>query len=448
MKITVQCPVCGTEIEVNYQGQNIHCNKCGSSFPLNWEEKKENPFSSPDETESERNTPLYQRDRLREMSEHELKVYLEKLRKSYIYAKSAEDSLAYKDQIALVSRIISGRKDSGVSVEPVRNFEVASNKTNTPKKKKSSSRGCCGITFIFVVIVFVIAGLSRMFQSSSNVAQSTKAESSSTSKITNKLTPSPTKAPTRTPSKVNLSKEKAVADSGEYAFITTDDLDKYIANMTGQKIYTVITVDNIDSEKVQANIGDGLMFQTFNTNKDYSGVASEGDVVAVYGTVGESQSFLGAHWTEVNDSAIFAVGAAAINYRKTETDSSLSEFLTATEETAKTTPLTEAEYKSLCQSYSYNDILRNPDSYKKKYAVLSGTVDQIVEGVLNLYTTIYIPDSDGNKWSCNYNYSSGETRVLEGDYVTVYGQLDGTTKATTLLGKQVTMPYIEIEYFN
>lgn len=36
--------------------------------------------------------------------------------------------------------------------------------------------------------------------------------------------------------------------------------------------------------------------------------------------------------------------------------------------------------------------------------------------------------------------------MLEGDQVTVYGMLDGTTTSETVLGKQVEMPYLNIKY--
>jgi hypothetical protein len=37
--------------------------------------------------------------------------------------------------------------------------------------------------------------------------------------------------------------------------------------------------------------------------------------------------------------------------------------------------------------------------------------------------------------------------MLEGDSVKVYGKCKGTSTSTTLLGKQVTLVYIDAEYF-
>lgn len=62
--------------------------------------------------------------------------------------------------------------------------------------------------------------------------------------------------------------------------------------------------------------------------------------------------------------------------------------------------------------------------------------------------TLYIVDGNGNKWDCSYRYEDGETHYLEGDWVTVYGTCSGTLNSTTLLGKQVTLPSIDVEYIN
>ena len=108
---------------------------------------------------------------------------------------------------------------------------------------------------------------------------------------------------------------------------------------------------------------------------------------------------------------------------------------------------TKDEYKALCQTISYNDILRNPDDYKGSYAVVSGKVDQIIEGWFGSYS-IFIIDGNGNKWGCTYSYGDGESHVLKGDYVTAYGQCKGTDTSRTVLGEQVTMPRVDLEYID
>ena len=48
----------------------------------------------------------------------------------------------------------------------------------------------------------------------------------------------------------------------------------------------------------------------------------------------------------------------------------------------------------------------------------------------------------------NYTYKDNESRKLEGDNITVYGELNGTAKSETILGKQVIYPYVDIETDN
>ena len=93
-----------------------------------------------------------------------------------------------------------------------------------------------------------------------------------------------------------------------------------------------------------------------------------------------------------------------------------------------------ANYKASCETFDYQDVLRNPDSYKDRNCVVSGTVEQIIEGWFGSFT-IFVTDANGNKWGCVYSYKDGESHLLEGDGVTMYG-------------KQVTMPRVDVEYIN
>ena len=104
----------------------------------------------------------------------------------------------------------------------------------------------------------------------------------------------------------------------------------------------------------------------------------------------------------------------------------------------------ELTIKALSQTYNHEDILRNPDSFKNLNCKVSGTVSQTFEGIRD---TIYIKDSSGNIWGCKYSYKSGDTHMLDGDKVTVYGILNGTSHAYNALGDQVTFPYVNVKYY-
>ena len=239
-----------------------------------------------------------------------------------------------------------------------------------------------------------------------------------------------------------------------YAYITNSDLDKYGSNMEGVKIYVVTNIDDMKDNSIQSNMSDGFMMSSFHVSNDniyskYEDILKEDDTVAILGTVSDvtSYGFAGKSY-DINNCLVFAVGSDAEQYRKDSSDESLSDYFVVTEDVANLNDdVSESDYKNLCEYYDYNDILRNPDSYKKKYCRIDGTVDQIMEGWFGSYT-IYLMDDNGNKWGCTYSYKDGESHVLEGDYISVYGMLNGTETVTTVLGAQVTLPYVDLEYIN
>lgn len=236
-------------------------------------------------------------------------------------------------------------------------------------------------------------------------------------------------------------------ESGEYPYITTEDLEKYHANMDGVKVCMVTDVDDIDKEKIQSTIGNGFMMSNFNTKNSYVGKVEDDDIVAIIGTVNGYHDY-GAMGKSINfdNCMVVASGEDAEKYRKSKTDKSLEEYFVATKETISSgTEVTEEEYKDLCETLKYKDILRSPDSYEGKMCKVSGKAEQIIEGWLGTLT-IYVVDSNGDKWGCTYMYKDGEEHVLEGDSVIVYGECKGTAKVKTLLGKQVILPEVDLEY--
>ena len=241
-------------------------------------------------------------------------------------------------------------------------------------------------------------------------------------------------------------------NSGEYHFITNSDLTTYYANLSGEKIFIVTEISDFKDGMVQCNILDtGYMMSNFYTNYNYKSSLKKGDKIAILGIVDNKVDSYGSFGKSFNfrDCMIFASGNDALEYLSSSSDSYFDPFLVMTEEVANSTQeIGEDDFISLCEVYAYNDILyelRNPDNYSKKYCKLEGEVKQIIEGLFDSYT-IYVIDADDNQWECTYTYKNGESHLLEKDKVTVYGILKGTTTATTLLGKQVTLPKIEIKY--
>lgn len=250
---------------------------------------------------------------------------------------------------------------------------------------------------------------------------------------------------------INLENELSKFLSGGYHFITNEDLNKYCSNMDGVKVYVVTSISDMKEGRIQSTLSEnGLMMSDFSVGENYAkyeNALSRGDLIAICGTVSghDDYGFMGTS-VNLNDCMVFAIGDNARMYEKTASDGELSGYFVITEEVANSSnDVSENDYKSLCRALDYEDILRNPSQNEGKYCIVSGTVDQIIEGWFGAFS-IFIVDSSGNKWGCVYYYKDGEPRLIEGDYVKVYGICDGTDTTTTVLGQQVTMPRVDLEY--
>lgn len=111
-----------------------------------------------------------------------------------------------------------------------------------------------------------------------------------------------------------------------------------------------------------------------------------------------------------------------------------------------------ADYIASCTAPSYEEIMRRPDEYRKKPVTVTGEVVQVLEET-HLFTgttiNIRLQDENGDVWLLIYNKSDVQTpngNVLGGDRLTVYGDCTGTTSYKNLLGKQITVPTINVKY--
>jgi hypothetical protein len=103
-------------------------------------------------------------------------------------------------------------------------------------------------------------------------------------------------------------------------------------------------------------------------------------------------------------------------------------------------------YMAQCSDVSYADVERNPDQYDGTYVKVSGTVKQVIEGWFNSVTLRL--SENGNIWVITYTREDGESRILEGDSITAYGKCSGVSNVTTILGEQLTLPSMSMQYYN
>lgn len=128
-----------------------------------------------------------------------------------------------------------------------------------------------------------------------------------------------------------------------------------------------------------------------------------------------------------------------------------------TQEPTKDPAQTEQEFKDSCSTISFEDLSRNPDKYKGNNYKFTGQVIQVQEGWFDtvelrinvtkeefeyiddvmwtdtIYATVTIPD--------------GADKLLEDDVITFWGTCDGDYTYETVMGNNVSLPKIDIKYY-
>lgn len=105
-----------------------------------------------------------------------------------------------------------------------------------------------------------------------------------------------------------------------------------------------------------------------------------------------------------------------------------------------------AEYVSGCETVVYKDVERNPSDFEGRYIAVTGEVIQVSEGWFNT-VTLRIKNEDGT-WYATYTREDNEPRILEDDIITAYGECTGVETYSTVLGSKMTIPAMEIEYYD
>lgn len=110
----------------------------------------------------------------------------------------------------------------------------------------------------------------------------------------------------------------------------------------------------------------------------------------------------------------------------------------------------ENEYRAACKTYTYEEIARNPDKYEKSLAKFTGEVIQVLKNgdeiqmrVNVTYNEFYYTDTV----FVFYNVKN-KTNLLEGDIITMYGELRGTQEYESILGQEISIPRIYVKYID
>ncbi|MBQ6468169.1 MAG: zinc ribbon domain-containing protein [Clostridia bacterium] len=111
--------------------------------------------------------------------------------------------------------------------------------------------------------------------------------------------------------------------------------------------------------------------------------------------------------------------------------------------------MSESKYKASCQSVSYDSLSRYPGKYEGTYVKVTGKVFQVIsESSSPLYYSVYFIRSNGNLYYVRINNYSSDSRILEGDTITVWGTFDEIYTYETIRGNANSVPQITAEYWS
>ena len=121
------------------------------------------------------------------------------------------------------------------------------------------------------------------------------------------------------------------------------------------------------------------------------------------------------------------------------------------EEPSDLVDLPEQEYRNKCQVYAYDEIARYPDKYEKSLAKFTGEVVQVMRDGDNLQMRVDVTKNEYDFYEDTvyvYYTISNNVNVLEGDIITMYGELRGTQTYESVLGAEISIPRIYVQYID
>ena len=111
----------------------------------------------------------------------------------------------------------------------------------------------------------------------------------------------------------------------------------------------------------------------------------------------------------------------------------------------------KADYISQCVPYTFKEIARDPDTYEGTYGSYKGEIIQVLESgnYYNLRVNIteqgYYSTYYTDTIFVEYTAAEGESRLLEGDIVVIYGMNGGLYTYKSAMGVDITLPCVYAE---
>lgn len=268
--------------------------------------------------------------------------------------------------------------------------------------------------------------------------------------------------PTEKPTEKEMTAEdiiNQIVNSG-YEEVSASVLYNHYEDYKDKKVVTAILVTSTAYNTLYSDIEKdkplSKLYFNFDKSSDTQG-AEEGDYVIVFG-VGAGKGLLG-DYREYKNCYVAAVGEQAkIEYDKLTRDAINAEKKKQAEAEEKVKKEKE-DYIRSCKTIDYKTLSRNPDKYKGEHFKLTGQVIQVLDSDswFNDATTLrinitkheneYVDDWWEDTIVASVVIPKGADRILENDIITFYGDCDGLYTYTSILNQKISLPKIDIKYF-
>ncbi|MCB6366643.1 hypothetical protein LI291_10710 [Intestinibacillus massiliensis] len=118
----------------------------------------------------------------------------------------------------------------------------------------------------------------------------------------------------------------------------------------------------------------------------------------------------------------------------------------------KTAEEVKADYIEECKNFSYETVARDPNQYVGAKAVFNGKVVQVMESGDRVTLLIGVTKTDFGYEDIVYvDYTrkdKNESRILEDDIVTVYGEMNGLKKYISVMFSEENAPWVNAKYID
>lgn len=107
--------------------------------------------------------------------------------------------------------------------------------------------------------------------------------------------------------------------------------------------------------------------------------------------------------------------------------------------------LEKNDFIAACLALPYEDAIRFPEKNAQLHVMIAGKVIESFRES-NHMDCLLLQDQDGNMWEIDYVRSEEDARIIEGDYITVYGLFMNVITHTLSTGDTITVPQVLVLY--